>query len=42
MPPPVTAAMLYDLAQYPRRPTMDLDGTLTKRDEMNPFVKLLW
>ena len=34
--------MLYDLAQCPHRPAMDLYGDSTKRDAVNPFVKLLW
>ena len=39
---PITAAMLYDLIQCEHRPTMDLFSDPAKRDEMNPFVKLLW
>lgn len=39
---PVTAAMLYDLVQCPHRPTMDLFGDPAKRDEVSPFVQLLW
>lgn len=38
----ITASMLYDLVQCPHRVTMDLDGDITKRDEINPFVQLLW
>lgn len=38
----ITAAMLYDLVQCPHRPSMDLFGDPTKRDEINPFVQLLW
>ena len=39
---PITAAMLYDLIQCEHRPTMDLFSGPAKRDEINPFVKLLW
>ena len=39
---PITAAMLYDLIQCEHRPTMDLFPGPAKRDEINPFVKLLW
>ena len=39
---PVTAAMLYDLVQCPHRPTMDLYGDPAERDEINPFIQLLW
>jgi predicted RecB family nuclease len=38
----ITGAMLYDLIQCPHRVTMDLFGDLSKRDEPNPFVQLLW
>lgn len=38
----ITASMLYDLVQCPHRVTMDLFGDRKKRDEINPFVKLLW
>ncbi len=38
----ITAAMLYDLVQCPHRPTMDLFGDPAKRDEVSPFVQLLW
>ncbi len=38
----ITAAMLYDLVQCPHRPTMDLFGDPARRDEINPFVQLLW
>lgn len=39
---PITAAMLYDLVQCPHRPTMDLFGNPAERDEINPFIQLLW
>jgi predicted RecB family nuclease len=42
MPPPVTAAMLYDLVACPHRVTMDLFADPALRDEPNPFVQLLW
>jgi predicted RecB family nuclease len=38
----VTASMLYDLIICPHRPSMDLFGDSFKRDEINPFVQLLW
>jgi predicted RecB family nuclease len=34
--------MLYDLVHCPHRVTMDLFGDARKRDEINPFVELLW
>lgn len=34
--------MLYDIVACPHRPTMDLFGNLAERDEINPFVQLLW
>ncbi len=39
---PITASMLYDLVHCPHRPTMDLYGDPTQRDEANAFVQLLW
>lgn len=39
---PITAAMLYDVIQCEHRLTMDLFFDPAKRDEINPFVKLLW
>lgn len=38
----ITAAMLYDIVQCPHRPSMDLFGNPKDRDEINPFVQLLW
>ena len=38
----ITAAMLYDIVRCPHRPSMDLFGNPTDRDEINPFVQLLW
>ena len=42
MPTPITAAMLYDLAQCPHRVTMDLFADPADRDRVSPFVQLLW
>jgi predicted RecB family nuclease len=42
MPTPVTASMLYNLVMCPHRVTMDLNGDPARRDEPNPFVKMLW
>ncbi len=42
MATPITAAMLYDLVQCPHRVTMDLFGDPATRDEISPFVQLLW
>ena len=42
MPAAVTASMLYDLVTCPHRVTMDLYGDPARRDEPNPFVKMLW
>ncbi len=39
---PVTAAILYDLVYCPHRVTMDLFGDPTQRDQVSPFVQLLW
>lgn len=38
----ITASMLYDLVHCPHRVTMDLFADPKKRDEINPFVELLW
>lgn len=38
----ITASMLYDLVQCPHRVTMDSFGDPGERDEINPFVELLW
>ena len=38
----VTAAMLYDLVQCTHQPAMDLFGDPAKRDQISPFVRLLW
>ena len=39
---PVTASVLYDLVQCPQRVALDAFGDIAKRDEINPFVRLLW
>ena len=41
-PPPVTAAILYDLVQCPHRVGKDLRADPMDRDEINPFIQLLW
>jgi hypothetical protein len=38
----ITASMLYDLVACPHRVTMDLYADSAKRDQPNPFVKMLW
>ncbi len=42
MPPPITASMLYDLVQCPKRVELDLFGDTKDRDEISPFVRMLW
>jgi predicted RecB family nuclease len=39
---PVTASLLYDLVQCPQRVALDAFGDPAERDEINPFVRLLW
>ena len=39
---PVTASVLYDLVQCPRRVSLDAFGDPAARDELNPFIRLLW
>jgi predicted RecB family nuclease len=39
---PVTASILYDLVHCPQRVALDAFGDPARRDEINPFVKLLW
>ena len=41
-PTPITASMLYDLVQCPRRVSMDLFGDSGRKDPENPFLQLLW
>jgi hypothetical protein len=38
----ITASMLYNIVECPHRPTMDLFGDPAERDEISPFVELLW
>lgn len=42
MPAPITASMLYDLVHCPHRVSMDLFGDPVRKDEVSPFVQLLW
>jgi len=39
---PVTASMLYNLVNCPHRVTMDAFTDPMLRDEVSPFVQLLW
>lgn len=39
---PVTASVLYNLVQCPQRVVLDAFGDTANRDEVNPFVRLLW
>lgn len=38
----VTASILYDLVECPRRVALDAFGDAASRDEINAFVRLLW
>lgn len=38
----VTATMVYDLVQCPHRVFLDVFGDRSRRDEVSPFVNLLW
>jgi predicted RecB family nuclease len=38
----VTASVLYNLVHCPQRVALDAFGAITARDDINPFVKLLW
>jgi uncharacterized protein len=38
----VTASVLYDFVQCPHRVALDAFGDPAQRDEVNPFVRLLW
>src|SRR5579871_226754 len=38
----VTASILYDYVQCPQRVALDKFGDQSARDEINPFVRLLW
>jgi len=39
---PITASMLYDLVACPHRVTMDVFADPADRDDVSPFVQLLW
>jgi hypothetical protein len=39
---PITANMLYDLTACPRRVSMDMFANPADRDEVGPFIQLLW
>jgi len=39
---PITASILYDLMRCPHRVALDKFGDPALRDEINPFVRLLW
>jgi hypothetical protein len=38
----ITASMLYDLISCPHRVTMDLFADPADRDEVSPFIRMLW
>ena len=38
----VTASVLYDLVQCPQRVALDAFGDPADRDQINPFIRLLW
>jgi predicted RecB family nuclease len=38
----VTASVLYDLVECPQRVALDAFGNAADRDDINPFVRLLW
>lgn len=42
MTPTITASMLYSLVQCPKRVELDLFGDPAVRDEVSPFVEMLW
>lgn len=42
MSAPITASLLYDLAQCPRRVELDLFRDPTEREPISPFVEMLW
>lgn len=42
MTTPITASMLYNLVQCPKRLNLDLYGDQSLRNEINPFVQILW
>jgi len=38
----ITASILYDLVECPQRVALDAFGDISQRDEINPFIRLLW
>jgi len=42
MPEMITASMLYSYTTCPHRVTLDCFGDPANRDEVSPFVELLW
>lgn len=38
----IAAPTLYDFVQCPTRVALDVFGDPSKRDPINPFVRLLW
>lgn len=42
MEPAITASLLYNLVQCPKRVELDLFGDPAERDEVSPFVSMLW
>jgi predicted RecB family nuclease len=42
MTPAITASILYDLVQCPKRVELDFFGNAAERDEVSPFVRMLW
>jgi len=42
MTQPITASLLYDLVQCPKRVELDLFGDPAERDAVSPFVEMLW
>jgi predicted RecB family nuclease len=38
----VTASILYDVVECPQRVALDNFGDIAERDEISPFVRLLW
>lgn len=42
MSPPITASLLYDLVQCPKKVELDLFGDRAVRDAISPFIRMLW
>jgi predicted RecB family nuclease len=38
----ITASILYNLVECPQRVALDVFGDVAERDEISPFVRLLW